>query len=138
MHSKKTVINHGRNLLLGLSFLSVTAGANAFAGNQSALLAYMRVQPGTQQQFLDAAQNVIAESRKEPGNLVYNLHQSKKNPQEFVLYEMFRTKDDLTLHKNSSYVKDFLNKVQPILIPDNGFVLDQYEVLDASQNTESK
>ncbi|MBI1859558.1 MAG: antibiotic biosynthesis monooxygenase [Deltaproteobacteria bacterium] len=57
-------------------------GVNLFASQneERALIAYMRVVPGTESQFLKAARAVIEESREETGNIRYQLHQSTVNP----------------------------------------------------------
>ena len=81
-------------LIASVNTASFAAEAD-HASSPRALLAYMKVQPGTEAQFLDAAQNVLAESRKEPGNLAYILQRSVTDPQEFVLYELFKSDADL-------------------------------------------
>jgi quinol monooxygenase YgiN len=78
-----------------------------------------------EQQFLSAAKNVIEESRKEVGCLVYSLHESEQDPQQFVFYELFKSDTDLQAHRKSKHVVDFLKTINPILVP-NGFVLSEY------------
>jgi len=90
-----------------------------------ALLAYLNVRPGTEAQFLEAAKEVIVESRREPGTLVYNLHQSVNEPQKFLFYELYRSHEDLESHRKSQHVVNFLNRVKPILKP-GGFFLVEY------------
>lgn len=104
------------------------AGLNAAQARESqnterALIAYMRVRPGTEKQFLKLAENVIEVSRKEAGNIRYQLHQSVTNPQQFVFYELFRSGDDLQDHKNSVHVKSFLKQTAPITLQ---FTLEEY------------
>ena len=99
--------------------------ARANDSNQRALLAYLKVKTGTEQQFLGAARDVIAKTRQEAGNITYTLHRSVADPQQFVFYELFRTEKDLQDHKSSTHVTDFLNRVNPILVQ-GGFVLQEY------------
>ncbi len=68
-----------------LTLIAVGSLTNAIAQSERALIAYMRVQPGTEQTFLKEAEAVVEVSRKESGNLIYELHQSVTNPQQFVL-----------------------------------------------------
>ncbi|MGZ3697751.1 MAG: putative quinol monooxygenase [Bdellovibrionota bacterium] len=114
---------------LMVSLLATVAPIVGFAAGaqteQRALFAYLKVRPGTQQQFLDAAKPVIEESRQESGNLIYILQQSATDPQQFVFYELFRTEGDLELHRNSKHVTEFLKAVAPILIPGQ-FILEKY------------
>ena len=121
--------------LLMLSFLAlVFASPASYAGDASdsrrALLAYLKVQPGTEARFLEAAKNVLIESRKEPGNLIYILQRSVTDPQQFVFYELFKTDADLELHRRSQHVVSFLNHINPILVPGQ-FNLFKYENVSA-------
>ena len=92
-----------------------------------ALLAYLKVKPGTESQFADAAKTVIAESRKEPGNLVYILQTALNDPQQFVFYELYKSDADLELHKRSKHTVEFLKQVDPILLPGQ-FTLTKYQL----------
>ena len=92
---------------------------------QRALLAYVRVQPGNEQRFLQAAEAVIDASRREPGNMIYILHQSATHPQQFVFYELFRTESDLKSHRSAKHTIDFLKAVDPILVPGQ-FILEEF------------
>lgn len=109
-------------LSLCLSLLSLQALASE---DVRSLIAYMRVRPGTESQFLAAAQNVIALSRRERGNLMYVLQQSVENPQQFVFYELFKSDADLEYHRRSPHVVQFLNQVKPIVVPGQ-FILQKY------------
>lgn len=103
-----------------------TAGlAKAGIQDERALFAYLKVRPGTENQFKKAAEDVIAESRRERGMLIYNLHQSLTDPQQFIFYELFRSHEDLVYHRESRHVKMFLKKVEPILIPGK-FILREF------------
>ena len=97
--------------------------AQASSNRERALIAYMKVKAGAEQAFLKAAEDVIEESRRESGNIRYQLHQSVTNPQQFVFYELFGTDRDLQYHRNSTHVKTFLKKTAPITLQ---FVLEEY------------
>ena len=109
--------------------LSLMVGMNAMASvvqndrEERALIAYMKVVPGTEGQFLKAAENVILESRAEEGNIIYKLHQSVTNPEQFVFYELFKTDADLQYHRNAKHVKSFLKETKPYTVE---FVLEEY------------
>ena len=90
---------------------------------ERALIAYMKVKPGTEKEFLGHAEKVITESRKESGNLRYQLHHSVANPQQFVFYELFKTDADLQYHRRATHTQKFLKDTKPITLE---FVLEQY------------
>jgi quinol monooxygenase YgiN len=112
---------------IGLNHSTVLASDEEL---QRALIAYMKVKPGTESQFLEAANEVIDESRAESGNIIYNLHQSVTNPQQFVFYELFKTDADLQYHRNARHVKKFLRTVDPIVVPGK-FILEEYKYYPA-------
>ena len=94
---------------------------------ERALIAYMKVKPGSESQYLELATDVVEKSRKEPGNLLYQLHHSEKNPQLFVFYERFKTEQDLLDHRNAPHLKKFLELTKPITLE---FSLEQYVPLE--------
>jgi len=114
------------SFLTGIA-LSSPARAQSANSGQRALLAYLKVVPGAEAEFLNATKEVKEKSRQEPGNLIYTLHQSVTDPTQFVLYELFKSDADLQAHRQASYVLGFLKTVNPILVP-NGFVLQEYSV----------
>ena len=114
-------------VLMPAVFLFTSTIGMADTKDERALFAYLKVQPSKEKQFLDATQSVIEESRKEPGCLIYILHESEKNSQQFLFYELFKSDAALQAHRKSKHVVEFLNKVNPILIPGQ-FVLDEYDV----------
>ena len=91
------------------------------------LIAYLKVKPGTEEAFLKSSIEVISETHKEAGNLAYVLHQSTKDPSQFMFYELFKTDADLQYHRYSKHVLGFLKEVEPILIPGQ-FTLEEYKI----------
>ena len=91
--------------------------------SERVLIAYMEVKAGTEPDFLRSAQRVIEESRKETGNIRYQLHQSVAHPQQFVFYEFFKSDGDLQYHRYSPHVLAFLKQTKPITLK---FTLEEY------------
>jgi len=50
-------------------------------------------------QTLDNARN----TRKEPGNLRFDVSQSEEDPTRFLLYEVYKVKDDLAKHHQTAH-----------------------------------
>ena len=113
-----------------VALMVLVFGAQAQAATHSnekrTLFAYLKVRPGTEAQFLKAAKNVIQESRKEPGNLVYILQESINDPTQFIIYELFKSDAALELHRKAKHTVRFLKEVDSILIPGQ-FVLEKYD-----------
>lgn len=51
------------------------------------------------EQTLDNARN----TRKEPGNVRFDVLQSDEDPTRFMLYEAYRTKDGITAHQQTDH-----------------------------------
>jgi quinol monooxygenase YgiN len=113
------------NVLIIPALFAATVSARAEVKNERALFAFLKVKAAMEQQFLSAAKTVIEKSRKESGCLVYTLHESEQDPQQFVFYELYKSDTDLQAHRKSKHVVDFLNTINPILVP-NGFILNEY------------
>ena len=119
--------NIALSLVATLVSFAAAATTKADIQDERALFAYLKVQPGTEQQFLDATADVIEQSRKESGCLIYILHESEQDPTQFLIYELFKSDADLQAHRKAQYVVDFLSTVNPILVP-GGFVLNEFDV----------
>ncbi len=52
------------------------------------------------------------ESRKEPGNLRFDVLQDEKNPQKFMLYEVFESEDAAAAHKATKHYQVWRDTVQ--------------------------
>lgn len=115
-------------LLSASNLLSISASG---AENQErALIAFMKVRPGTEAQFLNEAQAVIKDSRLETGVIRYQLHRSEKDPQQFVFYELFKSSAALDFHKNSPHVKSFLSRTSSITVK---FTLESFAPIGTLQ-----
>lgn len=80
---------------------------------------YVMIPFQVQEDKLDEAKkaiNVLISNvrEKEPGTLLYNSLQSKKNPATFVNFIIFADSDAHALHRGASYVLDFVKKLYAI------------------------
>lgn len=56
---------------------------------------------------------LAAESRKEPGCVMYVVHCNKTNPARFLVYEQYRDEAALETHRASPHFKEFAQKRLP-------------------------
>jgi quinol monooxygenase YgiN len=59
---------------------------------------------GQDEAFNAAFREPLAETIKEPGNIAYVLGRSRTNPREFLLYERWKSAEDLDLHLGLPYL----------------------------------
>lgn len=61
------------------------------------------VKPEYVRQFIDATFDNATHTRREPGNLRFDVLQAEDDPNRFMLYEAYREKDDLTRHQQTAH-----------------------------------
>lgn len=55
--------------------------------------------------------DLMAKSRKDEGCVAYNIHQSIENPQEFMLYSLWRDEDAFEKHNQSAHMQEFKHQL---------------------------
>ena len=74
-------------------------------------LVFVRAQAGKVAELEEALKELAQEARKEPGSIAYELHRSASEPDEYLVYEMWRSKGDLDAHMKAAVVQAFLARV---------------------------
>ena len=70
---------------------------------------------GVERQFLAAARECIAATRKEAGNISYVLLKNFDLPGQFTFLEEWESKDSLEDHVNSAHFNAFSRSIQNLL-----------------------
>ncbi|MFP5436476.1 MAG: putative quinol monooxygenase [Bacteroidia bacterium] len=73
------------------------------------LTAIIKSKPEHTTDILVLLQNMVANSRKEPGNLQYDLHRDKADNNTFVFYEIWESVEILAQHNEQPYLKAFVD-----------------------------
>jgi quinol monooxygenase YgiN len=64
----------------------------------------------------DSLANLSAASRKEPGNLYYQVYQNPDEPNKFRIFEVYQSKDAFEKHAASEHFKQWaLDRAIPLL-----------------------
>jgi autoinducer 2-degrading protein len=63
----------------------------------------VHVRPGQGGDFVAASRRNHEGTRKEPGNLRFDVLQQEDDPDRFTLYEAYRTKDDFAAHQKTEH-----------------------------------
>ncbi|MBZ9780253.1 antibiotic biosynthesis monooxygenase [Pseudomonas sp. REP124] len=117
----------GLAIVLGFFASNVSAEQKSLShNNQAAIYAVMAtitVKPEAFEQFVEETLPLIKESRAESGLSIYQLHQSKSNPLQFMWYEHFNDKAAFDFHVQTAHVSSWakvvgdLASVQLVAIP---------------------
>lgn len=59
------------------------------------------------EEVLNAFHNVVNATRKEEGNISYDLHQNIVNPLEFTILEIWKSQETIDLHNASTHFDEF-------------------------------
>lgn len=63
----------------------------------------VQVKPEDLQAFIEATLENARDSRLEPGNVRFDVLQAEELPQRFLLYEVYRTKEDFVRHQQTPH-----------------------------------
>lgn len=80
------------------------------------IVARVEVLAGKEQEFINQAEALIAATRKEEGNISYNLYQSPFSSTSFIFYEEYTDQRAITAHaKSEHFTSIFGGNIQPLL-----------------------
>src|SRR6202012_3642372 len=71
------------------------------------VIATLTVKPETRAEFIAGAIACIKETRKEPGNIAYDLHESVTDPSKMVFVEQWENAEALVPHRAAEHMKTF-------------------------------
>jgi len=69
------------------------------------------VKPENVQDFIEATKENHENTRKEPGNLRFDVLQSAEDPTRFFLYEVYKSEQAVQAHKETEHYKKWREKV---------------------------
>jgi len=75
------------------------------------IVATVTVKPEYKEDVLKAIKTVVDATRKEPGNIFYDVFEDVKNPLKFVFIETWKSQEAIAAHNNSAHFKDFVKAV---------------------------
>ena len=70
---------------------------------------------GRESEVVAVFEKLTAESRKEPGCLMYQVHKHKTDPRRFFIYEQYKDDAALEAHRTSPHFLQFAKKDLPKL-----------------------
>ena len=76
------------------------------------LTAVVKAKPGQEEAVKEVLLVLVAPTRKEPGCLCYNLHQSKSDKTQFMFYEQWASKEAPDAHGKTPHMKALGGKLK--------------------------
>lgn len=71
------------------------------------VVATLTIKPETRAELIEAAKAYITETRKEAGNIAYDLHESVTDPTKLVFVEQWENAEALVPHRTAAHAKTF-------------------------------
>jgi quinol monooxygenase YgiN len=127
--NRRTLLTSG-TALAGLSVLhgETTVQGAEVPKDAVILTAMVKAKPDQVEAVKDALMSLVEPTRKEPGCLCYNLHQSKADPTQFMFYEQWANKDAFDAHGQTPHMKVLSEKLKGKTDKGGGVVF--YELLE--------
>ena len=91
------------------------------------VVAKLKARSGEESKMADALRAMVSKVETEEGTLVYTLHQAKKDPTQFLLYEKYTDGEALKAHSSTPYFKELFDALQPLL--DGAPEIEMYDEL---------
>ena len=76
------------------------------------IVATLTAKPEFKEDVLKAVKTVVDATRKEPGNISYNVFEDVKNPLKFVFIEKWKSQAAIDSHNKSAHFNDFIKAVK--------------------------
>jgi len=73
------------------------------------------VKPGHEQDFVAATRDNHYATRKEPGNVRFDVLGKEDDPTQFFLYEVYRSRDDFVAHQKTPHYLQWKETVGPLM-----------------------
>jgi (4S)-4-hydroxy-5-phosphonooxypentane-2,3-dione isomerase len=95
--------------LVLVSARSSAQGTAKSAGQEGAvcLNVMYTIQAGHEDEAVDDLRKLAAETRKEPGNVLFLIHRSLEDPRKFLIYEQYRSQAALDTHLSKDYFQRY-------------------------------
>ena len=71
------------------------------------LTAIIKAKEEYREEVLEVLQNMVKETMKEEANELYALHQGIEDKNQFVFYEIWKSKEGLAQHNQQPYIQAF-------------------------------
>lgn len=72
------------------------------------------IKPDELDTFLSIGNDLISETRKEPGNIKFDLYKNNNGASSFVFIETYQSQEAIIEHRDSNHFQKFLKEYQKV------------------------
>lgn len=80
--------------------------------NELKIVATVIVNKEFENELLTVFRNLVDETRKEEGNISYDLHKDLKNPLKYIILERWKSQEAIDLHNDTKHYKSFAGSLK--------------------------
>ena len=78
--------------------------------------AKVKLKPGKSREFVEAYRWMKPQVMQDPGALVYDLHRSTEDPDEFLFYEQYENEEAFEYHLSTEHFRQLAAKIDPLMV----------------------
>lgn len=113
---KKFVLLFALIILTSVSYAQQKPAEKKQEPMKKTVIARLSIKKEAVSEFVQFAQKIVDETRKEAGCITYVLYKNTFGQEaEFVFYEEYKDQPALDFHNKSEYLKKFLGQITPLL-----------------------
>jgi autoinducer 2-degrading protein len=79
------------------------------------ITAKVRLKEDAVDEFIDAYRWMHPQVMKDPGAILYSLHRSTEDPNEFLFYEKYEDEDAFAYHLSTEHFKTLSGRIDPLM-----------------------
>ncbi len=76
------------------------------------IVAVIKVKEAHKDELMRVFKTVVDATRKEEGNISYDLHEDTKNPLSYTILETWKSQEAIDFHNKSAHFKTFVKNIE--------------------------
>lgn len=97
--------------IVGLFLLSSLSAKELKSGDELLIIANVTAKAEYKDELMKAFEKVVEGTRKEAGNVSYDLYVDTSNPLKFTIVEVWKSQDAINIHNETEHFKEFVKAV---------------------------
>lgn len=108
----KKIVRSGMFLSMFCLLLLCNTFTVSAKDKKQVIVAHVTVKSEYKEVMTKAFEEVIKDTRKEPGNISYHLYEHADNPLKFTFIEEWKSQEAIDAHNNSTHFRKFAKTVE--------------------------
>jgi quinol monooxygenase YgiN len=97
--------------IIGLFLLSSLAAKEMKSGDELLIIAHVTTKAEYKDELVKAFEKVVEGTRREAGNIAYDLYVDTSNPLKFTIVERWKSQDAINIHNETNHFKEFVKAI---------------------------